>query len=552
MGTLVVPRDDGEPWPTLGPQVWQFLTERAVHGPGDLKGRPYRGDDEKRALIYRAYEVFPQGHPMAGRRRFKQVAWSVRKGVAKTEGLGLVAFLELHPEAPVRCDGFDAYGQPVGRPVADPYIPLLATTQEQVAELAYGVLLVNCQEGPDADLFDAGLDRIVRLGPTGRADGKAVPLATAPDSRDGARTTFQGFDETHRLTLPRQVEAYETMLQNVPKRVLADAWSMSVTTTYTPGEGSVAQLEHEQAEEIAAGKADDPTVFFFHREAGPEHKDLSRPEVLRAAIREASGPAIAAWPGFEAQVEGIARLYHQAKARGNTAYFERVWLNRRKSSERQAFDVVAWRALGGHEPPRRGAKVCLGLDGSRWRDATGLVVTDLDRMVQWKRAIWTVDPDHPEIDPDDVDVVVDDVFATFQVVRFYFDPAQGWDKRGRTWAERYGPKRVVEFYTDSRGSAAIGRACRSYHEAITGRELGVVDDADFEAHIGAAYKRDLKIDDVDEGGNRTPLWTIEKEARDSLSLMDLSMCAVLSWKAALDAIKAQERVSAQPACTYVF
>lgn len=547
MATLVVPRDEGEPWPTLGPQVWQFLLDRCVHGPGDLRGQPFHGDAEKQAIVYRLYEVFPKGHRFAGRRRFKQADISVRKGTAKTELAAAVAFAELHSEGPVRCDGFDAYGQPVGRPVDDPFIPMMATTEDQVAELAYGALLVMCQEGPDADLFDAGLDRIVRLGPTGKADGKAEPVSTSPDSADGARTTFQHFDETHRLTLPRVVHAWETMLQNIPKRVKADAWSLGTTTTYTPGAGSVAQINHEQAEAIARGDADDPTVFFFHREAGPEHKNLADPEVLRAAIREASGPAIAAWEGFDAQVEGIARLYHQAKARGNVSYFERVWLNRRKSSERRAFDVVAWRALGGKEPPRRGVKVCLGLDGSRWRDGTGLVVTDLDRMVQWKRALWTVDAEHPEIDPDDVDVVVDEVFDQFDVVRFYFDPAQGWDKRGKTWAEKYGPKRVVEFYTDSRGAAAIGRACRSYAEAIAGRELGVVSDDEFERHIGAACKRDQKIRDEDG----EPLWTVEKESRDSLDLMDLSVCAVLSWRAALDAIKAGQRLDEPDQYAYV-
>ena len=42
-------------------------------------------DDEWRGLIYRFYEVYPKGHPRAGRRRFKQCDISVRKGVAKTE-----------------------------------------------------------------------------------------------------------------------------------------------------------------------------------------------------------------------------------------------------------------------------------------------------------------------------------------------------------------------------------------------------------------------------------------------------------------------------------
>jgi hypothetical protein len=130
-----------------------------------------------------------------------------------------VAFAELHPDGPVRCDGFDTNGNPVGRPVVDPYIPMLAVTAEQVEELAYGALYVMVTEGPDADLFDATNERIIRLSPTGRADGKAVPLSNSPGSRDGARTTFQCFDEPHRLILPRMIEAHETMVANLEKRV---------------------------------------------------------------------------------------------------------------------------------------------------------------------------------------------------------------------------------------------------------------------------------------------------------------------------------------------
>ncbi|WP_333771012.1 hypothetical protein [Streptomyces sp. IBSBF 2435] len=159
MGLLIVPGADAEPWPTLGGQVCQLLETYCVHGPGDLRGRQYTLDDEKRALIYRWYEVYPQGHPRAGKRRFKRAGLSVRKGTAKTELAAAVGFAELHPEGPVRCDGFDAYGQPVGRPVTDPYIPMVAYTEEQTEELAYGALFVMCTEGPDADLFDAGLDR---------------------------------------------------------------------------------------------------------------------------------------------------------------------------------------------------------------------------------------------------------------------------------------------------------------------------------------------------------------------------------------------------------
>jgi hypothetical protein len=57
-------------------------------------------DDEKRGLIYRMYEVFPRRHAQAGRRRFKRVALSLRKGSAKTELAAWIAICELHPDGP--------------------------------------------------------------------------------------------------------------------------------------------------------------------------------------------------------------------------------------------------------------------------------------------------------------------------------------------------------------------------------------------------------------------------------------------------------------------
>src|SRR5690606_31649437 len=122
----------------------------------------------------------------------------------KTEKMSLVAFCELHPEGPTRFDGWDASGNPVGRPARSPYIPMLAVTVEQVEALAFGALTYIIENGPDAALFDVSQERIVRLDEYGRADGKAVPLASSPGSRGGARTTLNCFDEPHRLYLPRQ------------------------------------------------------------------------------------------------------------------------------------------------------------------------------------------------------------------------------------------------------------------------------------------------------------------------------------------------------------
>ena len=527
MGILVVPGADEEPWPTLGPQVCALLEERCVHGPGDLRGEPYRLDAEKRALVYRWYEVYPQGHPRAGKRRFKRVGLSVRKGTAKTELAAAIVFAELHPEGPVRCDGFDALGCPVGVPVKDPYIPMVAYTEEQTSDLAYGALMVMVSEGADADLFDVGLERIMRVA----GDGKAQALATSPDSRDGARTTFQHFDETHRFTLPRLREAHQTMLANIPKRMLADPWSLETTTTYTPGEGSVAEGTHEYAELVAKGKTKDRSLFFFHREATPQPgEDLSDGEQLRAAIREASGPAIAAWPDFEGQVDYVASLYNQPDT--DRSYFERVWLNRRVQAGRQAFDAARWAELGDTDfvVPKR-ELITIGFDGAQFRDATALIGTHVETGFQWPIGIWECPPGATdwECPEDEVTEALAGAFDTWKVWRVYADPPW-WDGTIKQWQGRWGDDKVQEWWTNR--PKQIGYALRAYKRAMQAGDVRNSGDPVFAQHIANARKRYIKV--LDDQGQ--PLWVIEKERHDSPFKIDGAMAGVLSWDARNDAI----------------
>lgn len=523
MTGLIVPALDEEPWPTLGPLICEFIEERCTFGPGDLRGEPALVDDETRALIYRAYEVFPQGHPKAGKRRFKRVCISLRKGTAKTEKAAWIAFCELHPEAPVRCDGFDAAGNPVGRPVRDPYIPMVAYTEEQTEELAYAALYVMVTEGPDVDLFDPGLERITRW----NGDGKAVALAAAPNARDGARTTFQHFDEPHRMTLPKLIDAHQTMLQNIPKRPLADPWSLSTTTAGVPGEGSVAESEKEYAEKVHAGRAKDPQLFYFHREASPGH-DLETDEGLRAAIIEASGPAVAKW----SDIDSIMALYHQDDT--DKSYFERVWLNRWVASSRQAFDPDRWMKdlakLGEVILPREPAT--LGFDGARWRDACGFIATHIETGLQVPVAAWERPPgeDEWEVTDEQVDGGMEEAMDTYRVILSYNDPPR-FEANIARWAGKYGSKTVMEWYTNR--PRQIGQAMRAYRTAMTSGEVTHNGDEQFARHIANARRGDLKLMDDDD---HTPLWTIYKERPDSEKYIDLAMAGCLSWQARLDAI----------------
>lgn len=533
MATLIVPALDDEPWPTLGPQLEPFLEERSIYGPGSLKGEPYELDDEFRAALYRAYEVYPKGHPWAGRRRFKRVGFSWRKGLAKTEKMAQIAFLELHPEAPVRCDGFDAAGNPVGRPVRDPYIPLLAVTVEQVEELAYGALYVLCTEGPDADLFDATLERIIRLGPGGRADGKAVPLSNSPGARDGARTTFQGFDEPHRLHLPRQVQAHETMVANLEKRVLEDPWGLYVGTAGEPGQGSVAEGLHGEAEAIKRGEITDPQLFYFHREAGPGY-DLAVQESRVKAVAEATGPMGEFGPG---QFDSIARQWERPKA--DKKYLERVWLNRWTRSDEQAFDPKRRAELLIDEPIAKGSFVTAGFDGARFRDSTALVITDIPSGRQqlwglWERPVELPEDAEWEVDEVEVTESVADLMATHAVWRLNADPPH-WTETVGSWAGKW--ECVEEWWTAR--TKAMAYAVRDYREAMdTGAVTFVKGEMEehFARHMAAAGRQDVNHWD-DEGRRLFVLRKLHAERR-----FDAQMAAILSWTARLDALRA----NAQP------
>ena len=526
---LMVPRDSTR-YPTLGRGVCEFIETHLVFGPGDLRGQPAALDDEKRALIYRMYEVFPQGHEQAGRRRFKRCALSVRKGYAKTEMAAWIAAVELHPEGPVRCVGWTTGGEPIGGPVTDPYIPLVAYTEEQSEDLAYGALRVILELSAVAHDFDIGIERILRI----KGGGKAVALASAPDARDGARTTFQHFDETHRFTLPKLQRAHQAMMANIPKRKLADAWSLETTTAPEPGTGSVAEATMEYAHAVNAGRITDARLFFFHREASDQH-DLTTDAGVRAAVLEASGP-VAQW----SDTDSIIEQWRDPTA--DRAYLERVWLNRLVKGATQAFDVERWKTLVRKDTPvKPGDWITLGFDGAQFHDATGLVATHLETGYQWKAGLWECPPGGDKSDPpwqvpaEAVDAVVQSLFSTYQVWRMYADPWY-WQSWIAKWKGQFktadGEERVNEWWTNRR--RPMTAALEGFHTAITDGSISHAGDKDYQRHLGNARRKDLP--ERDEQGK--PLWLIQKERPDSPHKIDLCMAGVLSWEARTDAIAA--------------
>ncbi len=521
---LTVPAD-AVFFPTLGPQVCDFIEERLIFGPGDLRGQPAVIDDEKRALIYRMYELFPKGHPLAGRRRFKRVGISVAKGLAKTELAAWIAACELHPEGPVRCIGFDMHGEPIPGAVTDPYIPLVAYTEEQSDELAYGALLVMLSEGPMMHEFDIGLERIKRI----KGDGKAVSLSTSPNARDGARTTFAVMDETHWWTLPRLKQAHQTMQNNLAKRKIADPWMLETTTAPEPGMGSVAESTMDYAKAVADGRVTDASLFYFHRQASDEH-DLTTRDGARAAVIEASGAA-AAWRDIDA----IVNLWNDPTT--DRAFWERVWCNRLVKGALQAFDVEKWKTLAAPTIIQSGELITLGFDGAMFHDSTALVATHVKTGYQWLAGLWErpLNVTDWHVPTEEVDLIVRDHFERFKVWRLYADPPY-WQSWIAEWSSAFNTgtaeeSKVVEWWTNRR--RAMTAALEGFHTAIKEGTIRHEGHASLNRHIANARREDLKGQRDEQG---KPLWLIRKERADSPHKIDAAMAAVLSWQARTDAI----------------
>lgn len=528
MATLIVPRPELETLnPTLGQQVCAFIEDRCVFGPGSLQEQPARLDAEKRMFIYRMYEVYPKGHPFEGNRVFERCAVELRKGLAKTEFAAWVAFCELHPEAPVRFDGWSADGSPVGRPVASPYIPMMAAGEEQVMELAFGVLTFVIQHSPDSWMFDCSKERVIRLSSSGTNDGVAVPVSNAPNTRDGARTTFQHFDEPHRLSLPREKHAHETMLQNLPKRQMESPWALYTSTAGNLGQGSIQEDVRAEAEAISEGKLENKSFFFFARWAGEEHRELDTIDKRMAAIAEATGP-VGEWG--RGQFNRIARDYDRIGI--DRMYWERVYLNRWRKSGSSAYDMESVRKLVDSEPIERGSFVTVGFDGARRKDSTAIVITEIDSGRQQLVALWEKPEDAHEweIDSSEVDEVFSDLMRDFEVWRAYCDPPY-WVETIAAWSGRW-PDRVVEWWTNRQRPAAY--MVRAFGEAIEGQQVSFVgpNRDELVRHIGHAGRKDLRILD-DEG---RPLWILQKQDGQLMNKFDACMAANLSWQARLDAL----------------
>ena len=440
-----------------------------------------------------------------------------------TELMAIVSLLELHPDAPIRFNGYDHEaegGLAPGRSVMSPFIPLLAPTLEQLKDLAYGAAMEIVKDIDDAALFDPNKERIMI---NGEGESKIIPVAASAGRLDGQKPTFQGIDESHRMVEDRHIAAVTTIENNLKKRFADDPWQLSTTTAGDPGEPSMALREFQYGMKIAEGKIKDPTTFFYHRATSDENAKFDTMENRIKALKEASGPEAAKFR----DLFSVAKEWDDENA--DHSYLERVWCNRWVQSSTSAFDAKKFRQLGDESLKiAPGSTIVLGFDGAISDDSTALVATEVETGIQNLVGIW----EKPEgatrwqVPVGEVNAVMEDMFEFYNVLKLYADPPY-WQESISKWAGRW-EKRVVEWPT--RNETHIYYALRAYSEAINLGEVGHDNNQALIDHIAASGKNLLNRYD-DEGKQK---YRLAKRQRDKK--IDAAMAAVLSWQARLDAL----------------
>jgi len=460
---------------TLGVVVVEWIEEFLCHGPGDIQGRPVTLDDEQVAFILRAYAIDDRG-----RRLIRRAVYSRPKGRAKSELAAMLVCAEAL--APVRFDGWDAEGYPVGRPVSSPFIPCVATEENQAGN-TYGAVEFMLTEGAVSDTpgLDVGKTRTFIPG-----GGEIRAFSSKASSKDGGKETFVNFDEPHLYITPELHRLAATIRRNLAKRKAAEPWSLETGTMYAPGEESVAEHSHRYALAIADGKVRDKGFLFDHRQGpDPESFDFDDDDQLRAALTEVYGDA-AEWMDMERL---IAEARDPATQRAD---FVRYFLNRpaRDEASRWIKDA-AWAAL---EAPDldipEGAEVNVTVDVGIVSDSTAVNWTHLlpDGRVIHRTRVWAAKPEvraHVHVTGGrvllgPVEAFISDVLAKrYRVTEIAYDPrffersAQDLSDAGFT---------LVEF---PQNSAAMATAYQGFFAAVGEGAIAHDGDPVLAAHVAA-------------------------------------------------------------------
>lgn len=317
-------------------------------------------------------------------------------------------------------------GEAMGMPWPTPLIQLLATSEDQVDNV-YRPLQAMAR-GPYLSELMQVREGFIRLPNDGRID----VVTSSAQSRLGNPITFALQDETQLYTAQNKlIRVAETM-----RRGLAGMGGrmMETTNCWDPSEQSVAQRTYE-------GKARD--VFKFYETPPPELRYSVKADRARIHAFNYAGSPHVNLDAIEAEAAEIAET--------DPAQAERFYGNRIVAGLGTWMDGDAWDARAKPRELGKRPQVVLGFDGSDVDDWTGIRAETQDGyqftpVTSAGPTIWAPAEHGGKVPRLAVAAAVEELFASFDVVRMYCDPPY-WESEVDAWAEKFGDKRVVRWPT---------------------------------------------------------------------------------------------------------
>jgi hypothetical protein len=243
---------------------------------GDFQGSPYLLTDEMWQFLLWHYRLEFDGKftyrrsQLVRPQKWGKGPFAAAIGIAEAAG-------------PALFDGWDASGEPVGRPWATPWIQVTAVSEDQTDNVWRALQPMIELSSLKADIPDTGLSRINLPG-----GGIIEPVTSSASSRLGQRITFAIQDETHSWTQSNK----GSKLADTQRRNLAGMSGRSIETTnaWDPSEKSVAQITYEsKLKDIHRDMASPPKSTRWHVKADRrKSRGRCRDDACRARRRPAA------------------------------------------------------------------------------------------------------------------------------------------------------------------------------------------------------------------------------------------------------------------------
>lgn len=324
-------------------------------------------------------------------------------------------------------------GEPMGMPRRTALIQLLATSEEQTANV-YRPLQTMIRNGRLDDLMKVR-EGFIRLPNGGRID----PVTSSAKSKLGNPVNFAIMDESGVYTKRSGMfEVADTVARGTAGM---DGRVLELTNPWDPMDASFGQATYES-------RVNDIMKYFPRHDPSLDFMDAEDRRKILEFVYEGS-----TWIRIE-QIEAMCEEL----------------LQRDPTQARRFFGCELVQGLGSYMPealydsaeedralPAEGTELCLGFDGSQTGDWTALRAETADgwrftptygpdkRPTFWNPAEW-----EGRIPRFEVDAAVSELFEHYTIKRFYCDP-HPWESQIDEWALRYGEDTVVGWPTNRVG-----------------------------------------------------------------------------------------------------